>query len=119
MRQCIVPLLVPCILRHVPCVVRHASIRRLVERPKQVELANSDRDSVPVLLAMAHGFTILKQTPKARNQLKRVAKMPFNSAEGDEFERSWLLLADIHIQVSDCIPRVSHPSLYENGRRLL
>lgn len=63
-----------------------------------VELANTDRDSVPVLLAMAHGFTLLKQTPKARNQLKRVAKMPYNSAEGDEFERSWLLLADIHIQ---------------------
>ena len=42
---------------------------------------------------------MLKQTPKARNQLKRVTKIPYKPDEGDEFERSWLLLADIHIQV--------------------
>ena len=35
---------------------------------------------------------------QARNQLKRVAKMQFNAAEADDFEKSWLLLADIHIQ---------------------
>jgi len=65
---------------------------------KLVELANTDRDSVPVLLAMATAFTMLKQTPKARNQLKRVAKMQYNAEEADDFEKSWLLLADIHIQ---------------------
>ncbi len=109
---------------------------------------------MPVLLAMATGFMMLKQTAKARNQLKRVQKvkrtpplfafllwekrgeclrgenllssslssLPFHvdnmphrctlnrppSAlfqisykpdEAEEFERSWLLLADIHIQV--------------------
>lgn len=42
---------------------------------------------------------MLKQTPKARNQLKRVTKINYKPDEGDEFERSWLLLADIHIQV--------------------
>jgi len=63
-----------------------------------VELANEDRDSVPMLLAMANAFTMLKQTPKARNQLKRVAKMGYVAEEADEFERSWLLLSDIHIQ---------------------
>mmetsp|Transcript_26569 Transcript_26569/g.85194 ORF Transcript_26569/g.85194 Transcript_26569/m.85194 type:complete len:150 (+) Transcript_26569:142-591(+) len=41
---------------------------------------------------------IIKQTPKARNQLKRIHKMQYNAEEADEFERSWLLLADIHIQ---------------------
>ena len=46
------------------------------------------------------GFMMLKQTPKARNQLKRVTKINYKPDEGDEFERSWLLLADIHIQVS-------------------
>ena len=29
--------------------------------------------------------------------LKRVHKMPYNAEEGEDFERSWLLLADIHI----------------------
>jgi tetratricopeptide repeat protein 21B len=41
---------------------------------------------------------IKKEVPKARNQLKRIAKMTYNSDEAEEFERSWLLLADIYIQ---------------------
>jgi len=45
------------------------------------------------------GFMLLKQTPKARNQLKRVQKIPYKPDEAEEFERSWLLLTDIHIQV--------------------
>ncbi len=58
-----------------------------------------DPNNVPVLLAMATGFMMLKQTPKARNQLKRVQKIQYKPDEAEEFERSWLLLADIHIQV--------------------
>ena len=42
---------------------------------------------------------MMKQTPKARNHLKRVAKAPYNQDEADEFERGWLLLADIYISV--------------------
>lgn len=41
---------------------------------------------------------ILKQTPRARNQLKRIAKMNWNPIDAEEFEKSWLLLADIYIQ---------------------
>lgn len=63
-----------------------------------LDIANSDRDNVPVLLAMATGFMMIKQTPKARNQLKRVQKIQFKPDEAEEFERSWLLLADIHIK---------------------
>ena len=47
---------------------------------------------------MAIGHMIMKQTPRARNQLKRIAKMQWNSHDADEFEQSWLLLADIYIQ---------------------
>ncbi|CAD7705238.1 unnamed protein product, partial [Ostreobium quekettii] len=36
------------------------------------DLAASFPNSVSVLLAMACGFAILKQTPKCRNQLKRI-----------------------------------------------
>ena len=33
------------------------------------------RDHLPSLLGMATAYMYLKQTPRARNQLKRVAKM--------------------------------------------
>ncbi|KAL6760145.1 intraflagellar transport protein [Haematococcus lacustris] len=63
-----------------------------------LDMANLDPNNVPVLLAMATGFMLLKQTPKARNQLKRVQKISYKPDEAQEFERAWLLLADIHIQ---------------------
>ena len=62
------------------------------------EVVNKDHDNVPALLAMSSCFLMLKQTPKARNQLKRIAKLPFNSGEADEFERSWLLFAEINMK---------------------
>ncbi|KAB0381053.1 hypothetical protein FD755_008837, partial [Muntiacus reevesi] len=62
------------------------------------EIAASEKDHVPALLGMATAHMILKQTPRARNQLKRIAKMNWNPIDAEEFERSWLLLADIYIQ---------------------
>jgi hypothetical protein len=38
------------------------------------------------------------QVPKARNQLKRISKLPFSPPEAEEFERAWLALAGMHIQ---------------------
>uniref|UniRef100_A0AAQ5ZI80 Tetratricopeptide repeat protein 21B n=1 Tax=Amphiprion ocellaris TaxID=80972 RepID=A0AAQ5ZI80_AMPOC len=61
------------------------------------EIANNEKDHVPALLAMATAYMMLKQTPRARNQLKRIAKMDWSIADADEFEKSWLLLADIYI----------------------
>ena len=46
---------------------------------------------------MATAYMMLKQTPRARNQLKRIAKMNWSIVDADEFEKSWLLLADIYI----------------------
>ncbi len=37
------------------------------------------KDSVSALLGMATAYMMLKQTPRARNQLKRVAKLTWNS----------------------------------------
>ncbi|XP_035377935.1 tetratricopeptide repeat protein 21B [Electrophorus electricus] len=62
------------------------------------DIANNEKDHVPALLAMATAYMIMKQTPRARNQLKRIAKMNWNIIDADEFEKSWLLLADIYIQ---------------------
>ena len=41
---------------------------------------------------------VLKQAPRARNQLKRVAKATWTMADGDYLEKCWLLLGDIYIQ---------------------
>lgn len=40
------------------------------------------------------------QTPRARNQLKRVAKSVWNFEDAEYLERCWLLLADIYVQTS-------------------
>ncbi|POM60252.1 hypothetical protein PHPALM_30915 [Phytophthora palmivora] len=60
-------------------------------------LETVDRDYVPALLGLATGYMLTKQQPKARNQLKRIAKMNYDQTLADEFERSYLLLADIYI----------------------
>lgn len=59
---------------------------------------STQKDHVPALLAMATAYMMLKQTTRARNQLKRIAKMNWSIVDADEFEKSWLLLADIYIQ---------------------
>jgi len=60
-----------------------------------------NKNFVPALLATAQAQVITKQITKARNQLKRItdiAKKFYTSEWSDEFERAWLLLADIYIQ---------------------
>ncbi|XP_008584612.1 PREDICTED: tetratricopeptide repeat protein 21A isoform X1 [Galeopterus variegatus] len=63
-----------------------------------IEMAQAEKDSVPALLAVAQAYMLLKQIPKARTQLKRLAKAPWAVAEADDLEKSWLLLADIYCQ---------------------
>uniref|UniRef100_A0A2D4EQ19 Tetratricopeptide repeat protein 21B n=2 Tax=Micrurus corallinus TaxID=54390 RepID=A0A2D4EQ19_MICCO len=73
-----------------------------VERALQAftEIVTNEKDHVPALLGMATAYMILKQTPRARNQLKRISKMNWNPIDAEEFEKSWLSLADIYIQSS-------------------
>mmetsp|Transcript_138949 Transcript_138949/g.443691 ORF Transcript_138949/g.443691 Transcript_138949/m.443691 type:complete len:1347 (-) Transcript_138949:215-4255(-) len=68
-----------------------------------MDIYNDKKDYVPALLAMAQGLIIQKQVTKARNQLKRIAdlaKKGYNPEFMDDFEQSWLLLAEIYIQSS-------------------
>jgi len=68
-----------------------------------MDLYNDKKDYVPALLAMSQGLIIQKQVTKARNQLKRIAdsaKKAYNPEFMDDFERAWLLLAEIYIQSS-------------------
>jgi tetratricopeptide repeat protein 21B len=63
-------------------------------------LASQDayRDHVGTALGLATAYMLLKQIPRARNQLKRVAKNVWNFEDAEYLERCWLLLADIYIQ---------------------
>uniref|UniRef100_A0A8C8SR38 Tetratricopeptide repeat domain 21A n=1 Tax=Pelusios castaneus TaxID=367368 RepID=A0A8C8SR38_9SAUR len=61
-----------------------------------VEIAQNERESVPAILAMAEAYMILKQTPKARTQLKRLAKANWTLSDADELEKSWMLLSDVY-----------------------
>ncbi|XP_020826210.1 tetratricopeptide repeat protein 21A isoform X1 [Phascolarctos cinereus] len=63
-----------------------------------IEMAQMEKESVPALLAMAQAYMILKQTPKARTQLKRLAKAPWALADAEDLEKSWVLLADVYCQ---------------------
>ncbi|XP_072174244.1 tetratricopeptide repeat protein 21B-like [Diadema setosum] len=60
-------------------------------------VSSSERENVPALLGVATAYMMLKQTPRARNQLKRIAKMEWNPVDAEEFEKSWLLLSDVYI----------------------
>eukprot|EP00392_Amoebophrya_sp_AT5.2_P008663 g8691.t1 len=65
-----------------------------------MEFYNEDKNFVPGVLAMAQGLIISKQLTKARNQLKRIAEIArkaYNPDWADDFEKAWLLLADVYI----------------------
>jgi tetratricopeptide repeat protein 21B len=66
-------------------------------------ILSDNPNDVRALLALSTALMVLKQTPKARNQLKRLAKMPFNSELADQFVQSYLLLADVYISCA-CLP---------------
>lgn len=73
---------------------------RLGQAPSPHWLPIAQKDCVAALLAMAQAYMLLKQVPKARTQLKRLAKVPWAPAEAEDLERGWLLLADIYCQGS-------------------
>ncbi|KAH9368607.1 hypothetical protein HPB48_004042 [Haemaphysalis longicornis] len=57
-----------------------------------------NREHVGAILGIATAQMILKQVPRARNQLKRVMKAPWNFGDAEYLEKCWILLADIYIQ---------------------
>ncbi|XP_011169181.2 tetratricopeptide repeat protein 21B [Solenopsis invicta] len=58
------------------------------------------KDHVGPALGMATAHILLKQTPRARNHLKRVSKNVWTFEDAEYLERCWLLLADIYVQSS-------------------
>lgn len=83
----------------------------LASRQKySIELALSDftaiasqdayKEHVGPILGIATANILLKQTQRAKNQLKRVAKNTWTFEDAEYLERCWLLLADNYIQSS-------------------
>ena len=59
--------------------------------------AESHREPVGAVLLLANGLLLQKQTQRARNQLKRLARTPWTVEQANHLERAWLLLADLYI----------------------
>jgi tetratricopeptide repeat protein 21B len=62
-----------------------------------VETLKKDSECVPALRGMAMALLMLKQTPKARNCLKRIHKMKYDPTFAEDFEAGWLMLANMYI----------------------
>lgn len=56
------------------------------------------KDHVGPILGMASAHIMLKQTQRAKNQLKRVIKTQWTFEDAEYLEKCWLMLADIYIQ---------------------
>ena len=71
-----------------------------IEKGIQLLLAILEKESdyVPAILLLAISYILIKQDSKARNQLKRIAKMPYNPLAAEEFEQSYLLLTEIYTE---------------------
>ena len=62
-----------------------------------IELLEKDQDCLPAVLGMATGFMVEKNQHKARNLLKRVAKLEQAKHDGEDFGKANLLLARFYI----------------------
>lgn len=61
-------------------------------------LASQDTLRVGATYGLATGYLLQKQTARARNVLKRVAKAVWTVEDAEALEKCWLQLADLHVQ---------------------
>ncbi|XP_055385031.1 tetratricopeptide repeat protein 21B-like [Condylostylus longicornis] len=66
------------------------------------EIASQEeyRELVGPVYGISCAFIYMKQTQRAKNQLKRIAKNTWNFEEAEYLERCWLILADLYIQAN-------------------
>ncbi|PVD35924.1 hypothetical protein C0Q70_02893 [Pomacea canaliculata] len=74
------------------------NVERALSAFMEICSSEGQREHIGALYGMAAAYMVLKQTPRARNQLKRVAKSSWTIQDAEDLEKSWLLLADIYIQ---------------------
>ena len=63
-----------------------------------MDVVTNEREHIGALYGVAAAYMVMKQTPRARNQLKRIQKATWTMEDAEDLEKSWLLLADIYIQ---------------------
>lgn len=76
------------------------NIERALQDCTNLASQESLRDHVGPALGLAMAHILMKQTPRARNHLKRVSKNVWTFEDAEYLERCWLLLADIYVQSS-------------------
>ncbi|XP_053678421.1 tetratricopeptide repeat protein 21B-like [Anopheles nili] len=59
----------------------------------------SQKENVGAVYGLATAYVLLKQSPRAKNQLKRVAKNTWTVEAANYLEKCWLLLAELYNQV--------------------
>ncbi|XP_015604649.1 tetratricopeptide repeat protein 21B-like [Cephus cinctus] len=77
-----------------------ANIERALQDCTVLASQDALKDHVGPALGLATAHILLKQTPRARNHLKRVSKNVWTFEDAEYLERCWLLLADIYVQSS-------------------
>ena len=65
-----------------------------------ISMLETDPDYLPAVLGMATGFMVEKNSHKARNLLKRVAKLEPSRHDGEDFSKANLLLAKFYVDKS-------------------
>lgn len=75
-----------------------ANIERALQDCTALASQDALKDHVGPALGLAMAHILLKQTPRARNHLKRVCRNVWSFEDAEYLERCWVLLADIYIQ---------------------
>jgi len=92
-----------------PRIVVYETYSMMITREKRAiesaiqklqELLNTRKDYVPAIVALATAKLLNKKAPDARNQLKIIAKKVYQPEYAEEYERAWLMLADIYVSTS-------------------
>jgi len=67
---------------------------------QMVDVLEQDKEFSPAMLALSAMFMLQSQDQKARNMLKRIAKMTFMHDQSDAFERAYMVLAQTYVDKS-------------------
>lgn len=74
------------------------NIERALEDFTSIASQDAFKEHIGPILGVASSYILLKQSQRARNQLKRVSKSMWTFEDAEYLERCWLLLADLYIQ---------------------
>ncbi|XP_050099284.1 tetratricopeptide repeat protein 21B-like [Anopheles aquasalis] len=74
------------------------SVERSLQNFTALASQGQHRENIGAIYGMAAAHVMLKQSQRAKNQLKRVAKHVWTFEDAEYLEMCWLLLADLYVQ---------------------